>query len=190
MAFSSYTCPAGIHGWQVDPRGSLIKRILLQFVAGNFSKFDRRPELLELNAMERQVIQNDFELRRLLAGTFLVGDSEFEANNLHPLKALLKRRLYARALLRPLKALEAGVFGLVRSVKLNLIARQVCPVFSISATSDTDNKRVIKAVSEKMQKATFLKPVVLDDPFVLPPPRPSAKVIRWERIILKARCFK
>jgi len=158
---SSFTCPAGIHGWQVDPRGSLIKRIILQLVAGNFSKFDRSPDLLELNDMERHVIENDYELRRLLADTILLDDSKFPTTHLRPLKSLLKRRLYERALIRPFKAMEAGIFGLTRSLMLNPFARQVCPVLSISATAGIDKNRVIEILSEKMQKATFLKPVIL-----------------------------
>lgn len=159
---SQYTRQIGHHGWQVDSRGSLIKRILLQVVAGNDEKFNRQPELLWLSASEQAVLLEDRKLRWIVGDMLVPDASRLSVANFAQTRAALKRRLYAAAVRSPLNALGTLPFGVSRSWGLNVLPRRVAPVIEISAAAGIDKASIIELLCARLQRATFLKPVVLD----------------------------
>jgi len=95
------------NGFKIDPWASFIKRILLQILSGNYSKFKQKPYEFDITTQEKETIESKLKLvlGKNLSGKFLKLLYEKDIKGLKQLRPSLKKTLILRSFLRPLKFL-------------------------------------------------------------------------------------
>lgn len=157
---SNETIPCERYGWSIDPRGTLIKTIVLQLVAGNYSKFPVVPRREALPIQQQKVLYRDSWLENLLAPLFELPQEKID--RLPHIRRAIKSSLRGHRS-NPGPSLASNIcFALTRFIGLNLLPHPAAPRIILISDSPLLGSPFADDLARLMRQASFLKPVFDD----------------------------